>query len=109
MTRGRPGCLRARVAAGKLALMERIGVPTKLGWCLAALLIVGCAAKGPIANPSQAVATPLRGQLNVSAQAGKPVGTVTPVYVSIANGTETSRTLVPSQIFALDDSGNRIA
>jgi hypothetical protein len=31
------------------------------------------------------------------------------VYVSIANGTDDRRSVVPSQIFALDDAGDRIA
>ena len=38
-----------------------------------------------------------------------PIGDVVPVYVSIANGTAAPFGVVPSQIFALDDAGNRIA
>jgi hypothetical protein len=37
------------------------------------------------------------------------VGDVQPVYVSIANGTNVPRAVVPSQIFALDEQGQRIA
>ena len=32
-----------------------------------------------------------------------------PVYVSVANGSDIPRSIVPSQIFALDDSGSRVA
>ncbi len=32
-----------------------------------------------------------------------------PVYVSIANGTNSPRAVVPSQIFALNDAGSRVA
>src|SRR4029077_8090961 len=32
-----------------------------------------------------------------------------PVYVSIANGTNSPRAVVPNQIFALDEAGSRIA
>jgi hypothetical protein len=34
---------------------------------------------------------------------------VQPVYVSVANGSDVPRSIVPSQIFALNDSGARVA
>src|SRR5580693_5460380 len=37
------------------------------------------------------------------------VGEVTPVYVSVANGTNDTRSVVPSQVFALNDAGERVA
>jgi hypothetical protein len=42
-------------------------------------------------------------------QPADTVGDVQPVYVSIANGTNVPRAVVPSQIFALDEQGQRIA
>jgi hypothetical protein len=45
----------------------------------------------------------------VSVAAAPTVGEVTPVYVSVANGTDAPRSVVPSQIFALNDAGERVA
>lgn len=45
----------------------------------------------------------------MSVAAAPSVGEVTPVYVSVANGTEASRSIVPSQVFALNDAGERVA
>ncbi|MGH7934894.1 MAG: hypothetical protein ACREQN_17265 [Candidatus Binataceae bacterium] len=70
----------------------------------------GCAiASAPIKNTPKVVATPQNGEMTVSTQPSTPIGDVEPVYVSIANGTDVPREIVPSQIFALDGSGNRIA
>ncbi len=55
------------------------------------------------------VATPIRGELSVGSRQAASVGQVTPVFVSIANGTEINRDVVPSQIFALNDAGQRVA
>src|SRR5260370_17506622 len=77
---------------------------------LAAIAISGCAvAPPPIAHTPNVVATPQQGQLAVSVSAAPTVGEVTPVYVSIANGTDATRSVVPSQVFALNDSGERVA
>ena len=77
---------------------------------LAAIAIAGCAvAPPPIAHTPNVVATPQQGQLAVSVAAAPTVGEVTPVYVSIANGTDATRSVVPSQVFALNDSGERVA
>jgi len=70
----------------------------------------GCAvASPPIKNTPQVVATPLNGQLSTSMEAGKAIGDVQPVYVSVANGTDEPRAIVPSQIFAINDVGERVA
>ena len=66
-------------------------------------------ARAPLKNTSKVVATPEPGELNIATQPGNTIGDVQPVYVSIANGTDTPRAIVPSQIFALDDQGQRIA
>ncbi len=80
----------------------------------AALLVVspmaGCAiAEAPIKTPPQIVATPQPDELAISVQPSALIGNVQPVYVSIANGTDTPRAVVPSQVFALNEAGDRVA
>src|SRR5277367_5166806 len=76
----------------------------------AALAISGCAvAPPPIAHTPNVVATPQQGQLAISVAAAPTVGEVTPVYVSVANGTDAPRSVVPSQVFALNEAGERVA
>ncbi len=77
-----------------------------------AIAVGGCAcavAPAPIAHTPNVVATPQSGQLIISVQAAQPVGEVVPVYVSISNGTDTPREVVPTQVFALNQVGERIA
>jgi hypothetical protein len=75
-----------------------------------AVLAAGCGiASAPLKTTPQIVATPEQGGLAVTTQPADPVGDVQPVYVSIANGTDMPRDIVPSQIFALNGAGNRIA
>jgi hypothetical protein len=77
---------------------------------LLAVSISACAvAKPPIEQTSQVVATPIQGELSVAVAKTPNVGDVTPVNVSVANGTDISRTLVPNQIFAINQSGQRVA
>jgi hypothetical protein len=72
--------------------------------------MAGCSiAPAPIKDPPHIVATPASGQLTVTSQPSKPIGDVLPIYVSVANGTDSPRAIVPSQIFALNDAGSRIA
>jgi hypothetical protein len=74
------------------------------------ILLGGCAiASAPLKETPQVVATPAAGQLTISSAPHSPIGQVQPVYVSIANGTDVPRSVVPSQIFALNDAGNRVA
>ncbi len=75
---------------------------------LLALILAGCAA-APLRDTPKIVATPQPGQLALTAQPGAPIGDVVPVYVSVANGSDVPRAIVPSQVFALDDSGARVA
>jgi hypothetical protein len=70
----------------------------------------GCSiAPAPLKDTPHIVATPENGQLTISSEPSKPIGDVLPIYVSIANGTDSPRAIVPNQIFALDDAGSRIA
>jgi hypothetical protein len=66
-------------------------------------------ASAPLKDTPQIVATPQPGQLNVTTQPSPPIGDVLPVYVSVANGSDVPRSIVPSQIFALNDAGSRVA
>jgi hypothetical protein len=85
-------------------------VAIRAGAIVAAIAISGCAvAPPPIAHTPNVVATPLQGQVAVSVASAPTVGEVTPVYVSIANGTDAPRSIVPSQVFALNDAGERVA
>src|SRR5271170_2383357 len=77
---------------------------------LVSLVIGGCSiAPAPLKDTPHIVATPENGQLTISSEPSRPIGDVLPIYVSIANGTDSPRAIVPNQIFALDDAGSRIA
>ena len=87
-----------------------LAIGLRVGAIAAAIAISGCAvAPPPIAHTPNVVATPQPGRLAVSVAAAPIVGEVTPVYVSIANGTDAPRSVVPSQIFALNEAGERVA
>ena len=77
---------------------------------IAPIVLAECTfAPAPLKEPPKVAATPHAGELTVSSQPVAPIGGVQPVYISVANGTDIPRAIVPSQIFALDDSGDRIA
>jgi hypothetical protein len=83
---------------------------TRAALLAVSVIAAGCGvASAPIQHTPQVVATPQQGQLSVSVQAASAVGDVQPVFVSVANGTDTPRALVPSQIFALNSAGERVA
>jgi hypothetical protein len=88
--------------------LPRIAAPVLL--VTLALIVSGCIlARAPLKNTPKIVASPEPGQLDVATQPANTIGDVQPVYVSIANGTDIPRSVVPSQIFALDEQGQRIA
>jgi len=92
------------------AMNRNLAVGLRVGAIAAAIAISGCAiAPAPIAHTPNVVATPQQGQVAVSVAAAPTVGAVTPVYVSVANGTDAPRAVVPSQVFALNDAGERVA
>lgn len=71
---------------------------------------IGCGiASAPLKDTPIVAATPKPGELSIASQAKPPVGSIVPVYVSVANGTDIPRAIVPSQVFALDENGQRIA
>jgi len=76
----------------------------------AAPVMAGCGvASAPLKNTPQVVASPVHGEVSVSSKQADAVGGITPVYISVANGTDTSRSVVPSQVFALNQAGERVA
>jgi hypothetical protein len=82
----------------------------RVGAIAAVIAVSGCGiARAPIAHTPNVVATPRQGEVAVSVAAAPTVGEVTPVYVSVANGTDAPRAVIPSQIFALNDAGERVA
>jgi hypothetical protein len=111
---GRTRGSRLRATATNRDAMRRSAGSTYWGMKMLAIAVAiglgGCAvAPAPIAHTPNVVATPQQGHLSVSVQAAPAVGDVVPVYVSIANGTDATRTVVPNQVFALNDVGERVA
>lgn len=84
--------------------------PGALAAITLAAVVAGCSvASAPIENPQSVVATPKTGELSVTAHPSPQVGNVTPLFLSIANGTDAPRTITPSQIFAINSDGDRVA
>src|ERR1700680_2996557 len=93
-----------------VTLMKNRLASTRAGVAAMIVSIAGCAvAPAPIAHTPNVVATPEQGRVAVSVAAAPTVGEVTPVYVSVANGTDAPRSVIPSQIFALNNAGERVA
>lgn len=85
-------------------------LPHRFAAALIVLSISACAvAQPPIERTPQVVVTPVQGELSVAVSKAPTVGEVAPVNVSVANGTDIPRTVVPSQIFAINQSGERVA
>ena len=62
----------------------------------------GCSiAPAPLKDPPHIVATPASGQLTVTSEPSKPIGDVLPIYVSVANGTDSPRAVVLQAALAL--------
>src|SRR6516162_6542175 len=103
----RPG-IRRSVITTKLNRLSRL-LPTGRSLPLI-FILAGCVlARAPLQDTPKVVATPEPGQLSVAMQPANTIGDVQPVYVSIANGTDVPRAVVPTQIFALDEQGQRFA
>jgi hypothetical protein len=101
----------AMVKARQPERLSRQGVGSRQAVPLVLIfLAAACAiAPPPLKNTPKIVATPEPGRLSVATQPGDRIGDVQPVYVSIANGSDVPRAVVPSQIFALDANGQRTA
>ena len=79
---------------------------------IAALLafgLGGCATTwNPIPITPRVALTPTKGDVTMQALPGEPIGSVVPVDVSIANGTDEPYLVEPDQIFAINEQGQRI-
>ncbi len=101
-------------AHSTLRSLPQIGTPPRFGRRACAILVlcataIGCGiASAPIQNTPVVAATPRSGEISIASQAKPPVGSIVPVYISVANGTDIPRAIVPSQVFALDENGARI-
>src|SRR5271163_717146 len=74
------------------------------------IIMSGCAVSSPpIAHTPNIVANPQQGELAITATAAPDVGDVIPVYVSVASGNDDPHAVVPTQVFAVNDSGQRVA
>src|SRR5712675_911685 len=65
-------------------------------FALVCVLLSGCSANGAVNTPSplpiaKVAATPIQGKTSIVAVPANPVGNVQPVYISIANGTDSHR------------------
>jgi len=103
------------IIANRVGIANRVRIDRRVTAALglASMLSLGAAgcavAPAPLPTTAHVVATPQSGQVDVAVQSDAPVGTVTPVYVSIANGTDIPRVVVPDQVFALNQVGERVA
>ncbi len=89
--------------------LNRAGIVAIAAAALACSWLSGCSVgSAPIKTTPAVVASPLPGQLSVGVQKAESVGGVVPVYVSIANGTDIPRAVMPSQIFAINEAGERV-
>lgn len=78
-----------------------------------AVVVISISACG-IANPPieytpQVVPAPAQGVVSVAVNRAPAVGQVIPVNVSVADGTDFTRSVIPSQIFAINEIGERVA
>src|SRR5258708_32666850 len=80
---------------------------------LVCLALSGCSANGAVNTPSplpvaKVAATPIRGKTSIVAVPANAVGNIQPVYISIANGTDSPMLESSGEIFALGADGNRV-
>lgn len=88
------------------------------GWHLAAISLMvilsaagvfGCATSArPIHIAPRVALTPSKGEVTMQARAGKPIGDIVPVDLAIANGTDEPYMIEPSQVFAINQQGQKI-
>jgi len=89
---------------------RRLAITLRAGAIAVAIIASGCAvASPPIAHTPNIVANPQQGELAMSATAAPDVGDVIPVYVSVASGNDDPHAVVPTQVFAVNDSGQHVA
>ena len=77
--------------------------------CAFVVVLVGCATSArPLPTTKRIALTPPPDDIAMRAQVGDPIGEIVPVDVSIANGTDEPYLIDTSQVFAIDEQGERI-
>src|SRR5581483_8471990 len=94
---------------GLMSSITKRAIVTFIAVVFATAAAPGCATSArPLPVEKRVALTPPKNDVAVVARAGQPVGEVIPVDVSIANGTDEPYLIDPSQIFAVDDQGQKI-
>jgi hypothetical protein len=76
---------------------------------IVAIAMAGCATSArPLPTTKRVALTPPPDEIAVSARVGKPIGEIVPVDVSVANGTDEPYLVDSTQVFAIDEDGERI-
>ena len=89
--------------------MPRKELAIALGAIAATALLSGCATSArPLHVTKRVALEPEKGQVTVHARASQPIGDIIPVDVAIANGTDEPYLIQPSQVFAVDENGQKI-
>ncbi len=106
--------MKDQAAGPTAARLKRPALPAALicAALLAAPALFGCGigvAPAPIAHPQYTVPAPVQNQITVTAKPGSAVGGVIPVFVAVSNGDELARELLPQQVYAITESGARVA
>ena len=78
--------------------------------CIAlSVALAGCATRArPIDITPRVALQPNKGEIAMQVKPGKTIGEIVPVDISAANGTDEPYLLVPNQVFAIDEQGQRI-
>ena len=73
------------------------------------VVLAGCATHArPIDMTPRVALQPNKGEISMQVKPGKTIGEIVPVDISAANGTDEPYLLVPNQVFAIDEQGQRI-
>ncbi len=73
------------------------------------IVLAGCATRArPIDITPRVALQPSEHEVSMQVKPGKTIGDIVPVDISAANGTDEPYLLVPNQVFAIDQQGQRI-
>jgi hypothetical protein len=76
---------------------------------LTTVVFDGCATHArPLGITPRVALTPTKDRVTMQARPGKSIGEIVPVDVSVANGTDEPYLIVPNQVFAIDQQGQKI-
>ena len=88
---------------------RRVTVGLILSVVLAATAAGGCATHArPLGITPRVALSPTKDEITIQVRPGKPIGDIVPVDVSVANGTDEPYLIVPNQVFAVDEQGQKI-